>query len=317
MRIAIIGPGALGCTLGAYLLRAGREVVFLARDEAQAERLVRQGLDLEGMRGSFHVPAPATCDASRLGPVDLAIVATKAYDTASAMRQHAAAVGPATIVVTFQNGLGNVEAIGAIVGPARVLGGTTTLGAHRLEPGRVRHAGEGDTFVGEPSGGISGRAEHVARVLTEVGIPAAAVADVTTRIWAKLAINAGINALTALLRVRNGVLARHPETRALVESAVREAATAARAHGIPLDADDLVKRARDVARRTGDNISSMLADLLAGRRTEIAEINGAVAAAARERGLPAPVNEALAALVRAAEATRAERVDPPDGRHPR
>lgn len=311
MRIAIIGPGAVGCTLGAYLSRAGREVVFLAPDEAEAERLARRGLDVEGVRGSFHVPAAATCDASRVGPVELAIVATKAYDTAQAMWQHAAVVGPATMVATFQNGLGNVEAIGGVVGPARVLGGTTALGANLLGPGRVHHAGEGDTFVGEPSGGISGRAEHVARVLTEAGIPTAAVPDVTVRIWAKLAINAGINALTALLRVRNGVLARHPETLALLESAVRETAAVARARGIPLEAEMLVERAREVARRTADNVSSMLADVLAGRRTEIAEINGAVAVAARETGVPAPVNEALAVLVCATEATRAERIESP------
>lgn len=311
MRIAIIGPGAVGCTLGAYLSRAGHEVVFLAPDEAEAERLERSGIRVEGVRGAFRVPAAVTCDASRVGPVELAIVATKAYDTAKAAWQHAAAVGPTTIVATFQNGLGNVEAIGGVVGPGRVLGGTTALGATLLEPGRVHHAGEGDTFVGEPAGGISGRAEHVARVLTDAGVPTAAVPDIAVRVWAKLAINAGINALTALLRVRNGVLVQHPETLTLLESAVREAAAVAQARGIPLEPEMLVERAREVARRTAGNVSSMLADVLAGRRTEIDEINGAVAAAARELGVPAPVNEALAVLVRAAEATRGERVDEP------
>lgn len=308
MRVAIIGPGAVGCTLGAYLARAGRKVVFLAPDEAAAERLERSGVRVEGVRGAFQVPAPATCDAARVGPVDVAIVAVKAYDTAKALWQHAAVVGPTTVVATFQNGLGNVEAIGGVVGASRVLGGTTALGANVLEPGRVHHAGEGDTFVGEPAGGISGRAEHVAQLLTEAGIPTRAVADVTARIWAKLAINAGINALTALLRVRNGVLAQHPETLTLLESAVREAAAVAQARGVPVEVELLVERAREVARRTAGNVSSMLADMLAGRRTEIAEINGAVAVAARELGVAAPTNEALAVLVCAAEATRGKRL---------
>jgi 2-dehydropantoate 2-reductase len=118
MRIAIIGPGALGCTLGGYRAGGGRDVVLLAPEVAEAERLTRQGLDVEGVRGSFHVPAAATCDAARVGPVELAIVTTKAYDTVQAMWQHAAVVGPATIVATFQNGLGNVEASGGVVGPA-------------------------------------------------------------------------------------------------------------------------------------------------------------------------------------------------------
>jgi 2-dehydropantoate 2-reductase len=313
MRVAIIGPGAVGCTLGAQLARAGREVVFLAPDEAAAEQLERRGVTVEGVRGSFHVPAAATCDAARVGPVDLAILTVKAYDTSRAMWQHAAVVGATTVVATFQNGLGNVEAIGGVVGAGRVLGGTTALGANLLAPGHVHHAGEGDTFVGEPTGGRSGRAEHVARVLTDAGIPAEAVTDVTDRIWAKLAINAGINALTALLRVRNGVLAQHPETLMLLEAAVREAAAVARARGVPLEVERLVERAREVAGRTADNVSSMLADMLAGRRTEIAEINGAVAVAARALGVPAPINEALAVLVCAAEATRGKRVGEPAG----
>jgi len=307
MRVAIIGPGAIGCTIGAYLVRGGLEVAFLERDELAAERLERSGIRVQGVRGEFHVPAPSTCDASRVGPVDLAIVCVKAFDTMQAMWQHAAVVGPTTIVTTFQNGLGNVETLAGIVGEGRVLGGSTTLGANLLAPGHVHHAGDGDTFVGELGGGVSGRAEHVAQALTAAGIATRAATDITVRMWAKLAINTGINALTAILRVRNGALARHPETLTLLESAVRETAAVAHVRGVTLDAETLVERTREVARRTGANISSMLSDVLAGRRTEIAEINGAVAMIGRDRGVPTPVNGLLAVLVCAVEATAAER----------
>jgi 2-dehydropantoate 2-reductase len=311
MRVAIIGPGAVGCTLGAYLVRGGADVVFLDRDEPSAAALRRSGVRVEGVRGTFHVPAVATADASSVGPVQLVVVAVKAYDTAPAMRQHAAVVGPTTVVTTFQNGLGNVETIAGLVGETRVLGGTTALGANLLAPGRVHHAGDGDTFVGEMAGGVSGRAEHVAAQLTAAGIAAVAVPNIGPRIWSKLAVNTGINALTAILRVRNGVLALHPETLALLESAVRETVAVARARGVDLDAESLVERTREVARRTAANVSSMLADVRARRRTEIAEINGAVAVAGRALGIPTPINELLAVLVCAVEATSAERVPEP------
>ena len=308
MRVAIVGPGAVGSMLGANLLRGGVDVVFMARDEARAAALRRTGLAVEGVRGAFEVRVNATADAACVGKINLVILCTKAYDTVAAMTQHAALVGPTTLVVTFQNGLGNVEALQGVVGEGQVLGGTTALGANLRGPGQVHHAGEGDTFVGEPSGGISGRAEHVAQALTEGGIETRAVPDISARIWSKLCINCGINALTAILRVRNGVLAQHPETLSLLAAAVRETVAVARARGVPLDPDPLVERAQEVARRTSANVSSMLADVLAGRRTEIAEINGAVAAQARERDIAAPVNELLAVLVCAIEATRSERL---------
>jgi 2-dehydropantoate 2-reductase len=222
--------------------------------------------------------------------VQLVVVAVKAYDTAPAMRQHAAVVGPTTVVTTFQNGLGNVETIAGLVGETRVLGGTTALGANLLAPGR-----------GELRGDVLGAA----------GIAAVAVPNIGPRIWSKLAVNTGINALTAILRVRNGVLALHPETLALLESAVRETVAVARARGVDLDAESLVERTREVARRTAANVSSMLADVRARRRTEIAEINGAVAVAGRALGIPTPINELLAVLVCAVEATSAERVPEP------
>ncbi len=305
VRIAIVGPGAIGCTLGAYLTRGGLDVVLLHRDRESAEALARSGIRVEGVRGDLEVEARAAWDAGAVGPVDVVVVAVKACDTAAAMRAHSAAVGPATAVVTLQNGIGNVEAIAGIVGAQRVLGGTTTMGCRRLGPGRVRHAGEGDTFVGEVGGGVSERAERIAATLTAAGVPARAVSDVASRIWSKLAVNAGINALTALLGVPNGFVVRDADADSLLEAAVLEAAAVAGAAGVPLDGAQTVSMAREVARRTAANRSSMLSDIEAGRRTEIDRINGAVARLGERRGVATPVNAVLAALVRALEGARA------------
>ena len=298
MKVAIIGPGAIGCTLGFWLSRGGLDVMFLDLDAASAAALERAGLHIEGVRGEFRAAARATADAASAGPADLVVVSVKAYDTAAAMRQHAAVAGPGATVVTFQNGTGNVEAIGAVVGADRVLAGTTTLGAHLLGVGHVRHAGDGDTFLGEPGGGSSERAERIAAALTAGGIATRAVPDMPQRLWSKLAVSTGINALTAILRVRNGALVEDADADAVLEAAARETVEVARARGIALDPTAAVERTREVARRSAANRSSMFADVLAGRRTEIDAINGAVARLGRECGVPTPVNDVLARLIR-------------------
>lgn len=301
MRVAMIGAGAMGSLVGGYLARGGMDVVFIEADAATAEALGRSGIRIEGPRGTVTLSPRVTADASEVGPVDLAIVAVKAYDTAAAVRQHAAVVGAVTTVVTFQNGLGNVEAIGEAVGADRVLGGMTTMGAHRTAPGVIRHAGEGETLVGEMAGGVSDRAERIARAMTAAGVSTRAVPDIRDRIWSKLAVNAGINALTAILRVPNGALLERADAGALLDAAVREAVAVARAHGVSIDPGAVVSHAREVARLTAANRSSMLADVAAGRRTEVDQIHGAVVRLGVEAGVPTPVCDVLAHLVRAIE----------------
>jgi len=126
--------------------------------------------------------------------------------------------------------------------------------------------------------------------------------DIQKIIWSKLIVNVGINALTAILRVRNGVLVEHQPALRLMEAAVSEAVRAAAAQGIAFDESKIQERVKEVARLTARNRSSMLQDILAGRQTEIEYINGAVA-----RLGDAPVNQALCDLVRALERTHAER----------
>ena len=129
--------------------------MFLTRDEKRAEELRASGIKVEGVRGPFKVPASATADAAGAGTFQLVIVCVKAYETATAMAQHAAAVGPTTIVTTFQNGLGNLQALASVVGDGRVLGGTTALGANLWARSCTTRAT--GTRSGEPTGGFRAR----------------------------------------------------------------------------------------------------------------------------------------------------------------
>ena len=304
MKTAIIGPGALGCLFGAYLTEGGLDVTLVDHRPERATNLEAAGVFVQGVRGDHHVRVKATADTGSLGTVGLIIVCVKAYQTAGALRSHGSLVGNSTTLWSIQNGPGNVEAMARVIPPSRIVGGSTTMGANLLGLGRVHHAGEGDTFIGELDGSVSPRVELIAKAVSAAGIQVQTRPDILRLTWRKVLVNVAINALTAILRVRNGVLVEHEPTVRVMEEAVREAVRAAAARGIHFPEDEALAQAKEVARRTAGNRSSMLADILAGRRTEIDYINGAIAAMA-----PAPVNRVLADLVRALEATAASRVD--------
>ncbi|MBN1773657.1 MAG: 2-dehydropantoate 2-reductase [Deltaproteobacteria bacterium] len=302
MKIGIIGPGAMGCLFAGYLKEGGLDVTLVDHSEERARGLADQGISIEGIRGEHRVKLPVTADAASVGPVDLVIVCVKAFHTEEALRRHRALVGEGTVVWSAQNGKGNDEAMAAVVERDRIVGGSTTLGANKLGPGQIHHAGEGDTFIGELNGGRSARVEQIAVRLTAAGIKTEVRDDIQRIVWSKLIVNVGINALTAILRVRNGVLVEHDPSLHLMEAAVSEAVRVAAGQGLEFDEASIQDRVKEVARRTARNRSSMLQDMLAGGRTEIDYINGAVA-----RLGDAPVNQALCDLVRALERTHAER----------
>ena len=211
-----------------------------------------------------------------------------------------------TLVVTLQNGVGNLEALAAALGDEHVGQGVTSLGATLLGPGQVRHAGMGSTIFGPPPDRMA--MAELAAIFSASGLPAELHDDLDSLVWGKLVVNAGINALTALLRVSNGALAEAAEVRALVAQAVAEAAAVAAARGIRLPYDDPLAHVLAVARATGANRSSMLQDVLRGSPTEIAAINGAVLREGRRLGIATPANQLLAELVAALDATAHARV---------
>jgi 2-dehydropantoate 2-reductase len=283
---------------------------------------------LDGVEHTRHPHAAA--DPSAIGVCDMVLVLTKSYATAWAAEQARALLHPEgvkgredevsiltpspphpltgsrTLVVTLQNGLGNRELLAQALGDARVGLGVTSLGATLLGLGHVRHAGQGSTVFGT----APDRAGMAALVdlLNTCGLPAELSDDLDALVWGKLVVNAGINALTALLRVPNGALAGSAEARALMAGAIAEAAAVAQARGTKLPYRDPLVHTLGVAQATGSNYSSMLQDVLRGGPTEIDAINGAVAREGLRLGVPTPINSMLAALVHALEATTEARI---------
>jgi 2-dehydropantoate 2-reductase len=301
--IAIIGPGAIGCLFGAMLAEAGHRITMLDKHLERAEKIKRDGIHVEGISGERRVKVDATVNSADIGACDLVVIATKSYDTEEAVRTVAGALGPTTPVLTLQNGLGNVEAISRAVGDERTIGGITAHGATLVGDGSIVHAGKGKTIIGTPSNERTGNLLLTKRTLDSAGFEPQIAQDLEATIWSKLVVNVGINALTAITRLNNGRLIEFEGTHGIMKHAVREAVAVADAAGITLPQEDPLAQVEEVCRLTATNVSSMLQDVLARRRTEIVAINGAVARLGAQCNIPTPVNETLFSLVRTIESS--------------
>jgi len=206
--------------------------------------------------------------------------------------------GPDTAALTLQNGLGNFELIGEIIGHENVLAGTTAHGATMLGPGRIRHAGQGKTLIGELQGQETPRIKMIRDSFNNAGIETEITDNVMGIIWDKLLVNVGINALTGITRLYNGQLLEYPEIEELLELAVIEGAEVAKAKGIDLKYTDPVAHAKEVCRATAKNRASMLQDILNKRKTEIDMINGAIVREGESLSIETPVNKVLLNLIK-------------------
>jgi 2-dehydropantoate 2-reductase len=293
----------MGCLLAGLLAEAGQQVALLDHRPSRAARIARDGLTLEGKGGARRVPLRAVASVQGLpGPPEVVFLCVKAGATEAAVAPLRDLAGATVAVV--QNGLDRARRVGELLGaPGRVVGVLTTHGATLRGEGHVVHAGRGRTLVGalEPEEGA--RAARVAEILAKTEFGAQAVQDLEREVWAKLVVNAAINALTGLLGVENGALLESAAATGLADLAAAEVAALAQARGVAGDwsAGAVQAAWRAVARATAANQSSTLQDLLRGRKTEVCAINGAVARAAHEAGLSACVNDTLARLVEARE----------------
>lgn len=302
MKITIVGPGAMGCLFGAFLIKAKEEVYFLDINEERAKRITREGIKVEGL-SNFSVKAQATTKSDEIGISDLVIICVKSYYTDEAIKCAKGLIGDNSIVLTLQNGIGNIQTLSEAVGGDKVVGGVTSHGATLLDAGHIRHAGKGETVIGKCDGKILGAVRNISNLLNKAGFEAKISKDINSLIWSKLIINVGINALTAITRLNNGRLIEYDGTKEIMRSAVLEAAKVAKKKRIKLIYDDPVQKTESVAVATKGNISSMLQDVLKGKRTEIDYINGAIVRQGRNLGLPTPVNSVLTDLVKTIESS--------------
>lgn len=281
--IQIMGSGALGSLIGGLLQISGKEVVFVAKGkqlEALKKKLVITGL----------IEAELTVKVSEK-PVDAEITffTVKAYDTDTAGRI-LSKVNPG-IVCTLQNGIEVEEILRKHV--KKVIRGVTTYGANLANYGKVVYAGKGIVYLPKQEEG-----KVVAKVLREANFSVEIVDDIEFRVWAKAVVNSVINPLTAICRVRNGFIVENENLWRIAKEVAKEGEEMMRKLGYEFNAVEEVMR---VAKMTSNNKSSMLQDVLRGKRTEIDFINGAIAKKCRELGVECFYNEILWKLIRGIE----------------
>lgn len=306
MRIVVAGSGGLGSKFGGMLAEAAD--VWLLHHRPQYVQAVKEhGLRIIRHGQERTVSVHATADPAEAGEADLVLMLVKAYDTEKAVRQILPLLTENSLVVTFQNGLGNVERIAGAVGEPRSILGVTFQGATLLSPGVVADTGHGPTYLGSRPG-AEDRLTAFAALLSQAGIPAQVLPDVDGLLWAKLAVTAGINAVATVLRVPNGVLGQVEEARRISQRAIEETMAVAAAKKIQL-AFDPRERFDAVTAATAQMRSGTLLDALRGRRTEVDVLSGAILQEGRSLGVPTPVNEMLWMIVKAIEATHPYRVE--------
>ncbi len=302
MNITIVGPGAVGLLLAGYLHRGGAAVTLADELAERADLLNREGIRWEGLDADFRFTVPVTLGLKDVAGTDLVILCVKAYHTETASRQihDAGYSGP---IMTLQNGVGNAEMIIDMCPGSPVIAGITSEGANLAADNHVRHAGKGKTIFGPLAPGFpgSGFMDGLVSVMRKGGLHAELSDDPQSLVWGKVLINAGINALTAILQVRNGQLLEIDPARELMIDLVLEAREVIARRGIALPDADPVARVEEVCRLTAPNFSSMCMDIRHGRRTEIDFINGAIVREGDALGLACPYNDAVTRMVKCLE----------------
>lgn len=291
--VLIVGTGAMASLFAARIAASDIGVNILGTWPEGLAALKENGVCLVDFAdGQSNFPVQVSSNPKDFVGSKLALVLVKAWQTDRTARQLLECLEPDGIALSLQNGLGNRETLGRYLGESRVEVGVTTMGATLLDPGRVRPGGDGTISLG-----VDPRLEPLMNILKKAKFNVETTPDLDALIWGKLAVNAAINPLTALLRVPNGELLSRPAASALMEKAADEVANVAAARGVRLPFDAPISVAKDVARKTAANHSSMLQDISRGAPTEIDAICGQIVRVGNKNNVPTPTNFAFLKLV--------------------
>jgi 2-dehydropantoate 2-reductase len=324
MKVAVVGAGAIGAYVGAALHRGGADVHLIARG-AHLAAMQENGVQVLSPRGDFTARVHATDDPASIGPVDYVFLGLKANSYAACGPLVHPLVGEDTAVVAAQNGIpwwyfhglsGPYEgrriesvdpggSVSEVLPPERAVGCVVYAATQLAGPGVVQHM-EGTRFsIGEPDTTDSSRCEAFSEAMQAGGLKCPVEADIRNDIWIKLLGNIAFNPLSALSRATMAQICRHQDTRALVETMMRETLAVAEAVGCRPDIS--VERRLAGAERVGDHKTSTLQDLESGKPMELDVLLAAVVELAALTRTPVPklcaihaVTDLLAQTVRSA-----------------
>jgi 2-dehydropantoate 2-reductase len=297
MRIVVMGSGGTGGYFGAKLARVGEDVTFVARG-AHLAALRADGMRIKSaVEGEWAVRAPAVERLDGLPPADLVLFCVKSFDTEEAAALIRPVVGPATGVLSIQNGVDNEEKLARVLGAGHVLGGAVRVFATIEAPGVIRHVFGGHLAFGEMDGRETARAQALLAACQKASIPVELVGDVTRTLWDKYVFLTTHAGMTALTRCPAGVLRAIPEVREVYRRIATEIIAVGRAAGVKLDDAMLEQGFKFLDTVAPDAFSSLHHDLLHGKRLELEALHGHVVRLAERHRVPAPTVFAMYAAL--------------------
>lgn len=314
MKIAVLGAGAMGSMLGAYLQLGGADVTLLVRRKELAEKFAAPGIVMRSYTGAEGekteigpIPMKAAADCSGLDVMDAVLVMVKGCDTKSALEGAASIIGDNTKIITLQNGIGNTDIIAESVNKDNIYYGCVNMSAIMSAPAVLDTGLFGDVNVvfGSVTKGDDQKnfGDELAGIFNASGIKAAYTEDIDTEVWYKLLVNIAVNAGCGLVRLRGGEAGNDQDFTLLAVDMLKEAIAVGYSCGVKLDFNYFMTHILPVARKTsGLHYPSMAQDMLMKKApTEIEFINGAVERLGKKAGIPTPVNQTIARLVRTIE----------------
>ncbi|SHH55824.1 2-dehydropantoate 2-reductase [Sporobacter termitidis DSM 10068] len=316
MKIAILGAGAMGAMVGAYLKKGGGEVYFVDPYEAHMKAVSENGLfmEIEGHAPETVRVDGATIRAEDVGVCDVVILLVKGINTTSSVQNNKALFGDGTVVLTLQNGIGNADLLKRLLPEENIGHGILKSSATLYAPGKIFGR---DRFPDSPAGaffyplGKETRRFDTYRRLVDIftagGFIARLDENIEAIIWDKLYNNAVFNCPCAILQIAPQDFISHEMGTELYKHIGREVCAVATAKGIPMDAEDYWTHhglpSIPKGPVTERHYTSAIHDVSRGNRTEVDFLNGAVYREGQKLGVPAPYNETIWRMTRILEDT--------------
>jgi len=297
MRIAFMGSGGLGGYFGARLCGGDAEVHFIARG-SHLQAMRANGLRVEGP-APIHIPrVSATGDPREVGVVDFVMLCVKLWDTEAALQQIRPLIGPGTAIISFQNGVLKDQYLRAAYDESHIMGGVGYVATTVDRPGVIRQTGTMQRLLfGEFDGSRSPRGQALLAACLAGGINAELSENILRDIWQKYVFLVGLSGTTTTIRKPIGPIRENPQTRAFLLDVMREVVAVGRAHGVDLADDYAEVRLRLADEVAYDMTSSMHHDLDRGNPLEVRWLAGGVMELGRSKGVPTPLNRAIADIL--------------------
>ncbi len=298
IKTVIIGPGAIGCLFASKLSKLPYiDLWILDKKPPRAKLLRKSGIRVTGLSNIYLKPEKIkiTTDPKEIKKPEIIIVCVKSHQTEEAIKKAGPLISKNTKILTVQNGLNNVETIQKVIKrKINIIAGITSHGATLLAPGKIKHAGIGQTIIGKIDKNTKNRELiKIKKILNQAGIETEITTDIQSALWSKLVINSAINPIGSIVFKKNGEILKDKYWKDILCKTAEESAKVAKKLGIKLMYKNPSQKVIDVCSKTSENYNSMLQDILNRRKTEIEYINGAIIRKAKELGLETPYNNML------------------------